>query len=250
MVATPRLRVQRPGFNSGAKIEQQPARSALAHRQCPSKMSPERRSGVGDGLLRSASPAGRAACRLGLLPGHGLQIFRAQEPDQDAVSFVIPGDAWHYRDLYFGLRVSPTSRLAIRYRGAAPGGSFGRAGSSAARLGIGGRGIAVLGPGGLIADRPGIAVLSAGGLITGRASTNRDRPCTVGLSTVGLSTGYPGTVAPGTGCPRISTARRRLAGIAAACGPFLGEPGAGAARGLGNGSRFGFFLQTCPARGA
>ena len=55
------------------------------------------------GLLRPASPARNAAGRLGCLPGHRLQVLRAQEPDQDAVRHVIPGDAWHYRDGALGL---------------------------------------------------------------------------------------------------------------------------------------------------
>jgi hypothetical protein len=54
--------------------------------------------GARGSLLGTARPAWHAAGLLGLFPGHRLQVLIAEEPDQDAVSQVVAGDAGHYRD--------------------------------------------------------------------------------------------------------------------------------------------------------
>jgi hypothetical protein len=58
------------------------------------------RLGVWGGFVWLAGPAGDAAVVLGRLLRHDLQIIRTEEPDEDALAAVIPGNARHHRDIH------------------------------------------------------------------------------------------------------------------------------------------------------
>jgi hypothetical protein len=78
------------------------------------------------GLIREAGAAGGAACFPGGGEGHLVQVAIAHEPDEDAVSVVVPGHARDHGYLHGGVRARGLLiLLGLRGRGGTGGGDAG-----------------------------------------------------------------------------------------------------------------------------